>query len=430
MLREFNSFIHRTNGSIATTIGVIAVPLMICLGTALDYARLHNAHSGLQDAADAASLASAKELGLASTKDETVKTIANDYAVASIYSALGQKNNLQSSDIKTTISKSRKEVTVDISHTWTPMIIQYFDSDALPIKVSSTASLTGEQSICVLALDPNGSHAIDMVSEATMTANNCVIYSNSAATNSISVFRASKMNGSEIMSSGGYNGPDSSFFPLPLTDTPVIEDPLKGRTQINIPANVCQSGNEYQGRKIFRGVFIKKSITLRPGIYCGGLNIRGSAVVTLEPGEYIIKDGPLLVQGNSSLVGNDVGFFLTGSASVFEFGVSTQAILSARKSGVMSGILFFEDRNSPSKRQFIIKSKDAEKFEGAIYLPQGTLEIDKASKVGQRSSWTAIVARRILIGKGPNIIINSDYANSTIPVPDGIGGGTTVSLKR
>ncbi len=45
----------------------------------------------------------------------------------------------------------------------------------------------------------------------------------------------------------------------------------------------------------------------------------------------------------------------------------------------MSGILFFEDRNSSGNRQFTIRSKDAEKFEGAIYLPKGALWIDKAS---------------------------------------------------
>ncbi len=277
MLRSLKLFLKSRDGSVATTIGVMAVPLMLCCGVALDYSSLHNARENLQEAADSAALASARELGLVSAKDETVKTVANDYALANIHQALGQKQGLQSSDIKTTISQSRKEVTVDISYTWTPMIIQYFDSSALPIKVSSTASLAGEQSICVLTLDETGSHAIDMGGEATLTANDCVIYSNSKDTRGISVFRKSQINGSEIMSSGGYDGPFASFNPLPITDTPKVDDPLKDRPQPSV------------GPCDYTRISVQKDTTLKPGIYCGGLDIGGKAVARLTPGDYIIR---------------------------------------------------------------------------------------------------------------------------------------------
>ncbi len=418
MFRGIEKFISKIDGSVATTMGVIAVPLMLCCGAAVDYASLYKLQASLQEAADAAALASAKELGLVSTKDNTVKTVANDYAMASLYNDLGDKKNLHSAKIETAISNSRKEVTVDIAYTWTPLLIQHFKSDALPIRVKSTASLAGEQSICVLALDQKSSRAIDMGGKATVTANDCVIYSNSSDTRGISVFKNSTMMGSEIMSSGGYEGSAASFRPLPLTDTPIVVDPLKDR----VPPSV--------GACDHKGYSTNVSATLWPGVYCGGLDIGDDAVVSLKPGDYIIKEGPLTVRGNSTLIGQDVGFYLTGSSATFDFGVSTQASLSARESGPLSGILFFEDRNSSGNRQFTIRSKDAEKFEGAIYLPNGTLWIDKASKVGQKSSWTAIIANRISVGNGPNIVINADYASSTIPVPDGIGGGDVVRLKR
>lgn len=418
MFRNIKKFVNRIEGSVATSMGVVAVPLMLCCGAAVDYALLHRLQASLQEAADAAALASAKELGLISTKDDTIKTVANDYAVASMLNDLGDKKGLQSADIKTTISNSRKDVTVDIAYTWTPLLIHHLDSEALPIKVKATASLAGEQSICVLALDANGTKAIDMGGKATVTANDCVIYSNSSNSRSISVFKNSNMIGSEIMSSGGYDGPAASFKPIPLTDVPKVIDPLKDRAQPTV--GTCDH-NRFS---------ITKSETLSQGVYCGGLDIGGEAVATLKPGDYIIKDGPLSVRGNASLIGEDVSFFLTGSNATFDFGVSTQAVLSARKTGSMAGILFFEDRNFTGNRQFTIRSKDAEKFEGAIYLPNGTLWIDKASKVGQKSSWTAIIANRISVGNGPNIVINANYANSTVPVPDGIGGGTTVRLKR
>lgn len=56
--------------------------------------------------------------------------------------------------------------------------------------------------------------------------------------------------------------------------------------------------------------------------------------------------------------------------------------------------------------------------------------VDKASRVGQNSNWTAIIARQIEIKKGPELQINSDYAGSDIPVPDGIGPNGAVRLTR
>lgn len=418
MSNDISKFWGNSKGSIATNIAVLALPLMISCGVAVDYALLVKAESSLQDAADAAALASAKELGLVSTKDSTVAEVAEDYVLSSLNESIGYKDGLHNADVKTTISQDRKDVTVDISYTWKPMVIQYFNSSALPIKVKSIASLAGDQSVCVIALDQSSHASIDMTSKASMTANNCVIYSNSKSTQGIAAVKQASITGTEIMSSGGYTGPDSSYMPLPLVDTPQIDDPLKDRVQPTI------GGCDYND------ISIKNSVTLQPGVYCGGLDMNGSAVVTLSPGDYIIKDGPLSVRGNSSLIGDDVSFFMTGSNAVFDFEVSTQAVLGARKTGPMTGILFFEDRSSPTDRTFTIRSKDAEKFEGAIYLPKGILWIDKASKVGQRSSWTAIIANKISIGNGPDIVINADYANSTIPVPEGISGGNQVRLKQ
>ena len=104
--------------------------------------------------------------------------------------------------------------------------------------------------------------------------------------------------------------------------------------------------------------------------------------------------------------------------------------LTAPKTGPLAGILFFEDRSTSKNRLFEIKSKDAERFEGTIYLPNAKLFIDKESRLGLTSNWTAIIANQIEIGQGPNVQINSDYASSEIPVPNGIGPSASAHLKR
>ncbi len=402
------------------TMGVLALPIMLFAGASLDYATLHNAKSALQEAADSAALASARELVVVNSNDNTIETVAKNYALASIHLGIGKKEGLQTTKVSATILNDRKEVKVDIAYNWRPFIIQYLDSTALPIKVSSTASLAGEQqqSVCVLALDQNGYKALDMGRIATLTANDCVIFSNSKNASGISIFRGAKMSGAEIMSSGGFLGPETSYNPLPITDTPAVEDPLENRTPPVV--GTCK-------KTTFTRV---KKRTISPGTYCGGLYFGSNEEITLLPGDYIIKDGSFDVGANASIYGEDVGFYFVGNNAKFDFAPNTTINLSGRQSGPLAGMLFYQ---APSTNflTYTIRSRNAEKLEGAIYLPNGELYIDgKGSRVGQQSSWTALIAKKISIGQGPNIVINSDYASSSVPVPEGISGPKKAKLKQ
>jgi hypothetical protein len=41
--------------------------------------------------------------------------------------------------------------------------------------------------------------------------------------------------------------------------------------------------------------------------------------------------------------------------------------------------------------------------------------------VGDQSAWTVIVAKSIQMTGGSNLVINSDYASSSVPAPEGVG---------
>ena len=69
--------------------------------------------------------------------------------------------------------------------------------------------------------------------------------------------------------------------------------------------------------------------------------------MTLRPGVYIIKDGPLVVDKNASLTGVNVGFYFTGVRGGLLFDEKSTVSLTAPKNGPMSGLLFFEDRLAP-----------------------------------------------------------------------------------
>jgi hypothetical protein len=164
------------------------------------------------------------------------------------------------------------------------------------------------------------------------------------------------------------------------------------------------------------------TVRLFPGVYCGGLNIAGGASVTLSPGIYVIKDGPLSITGrNTTMQGTNVGFYLTGTNAVLSFGGLSNISLTAPNSGGMAGLLFWEDKAVPPLQTHSIQSNNARLLLGTIYLPQGILSISSNTPVADQSAYTVIVARRLSLSSKPNLVLNTGYSATDIPVPAGVG---------
>ena len=164
---------------------------------------------------------------------------------------------------------------------------------------------------------------------------------------------------------------------------------------------------------------------LNPGVYCGGLNIKDTAEVSLREGTYVIKDGPLWLQGSASISGDGVGFYLTGANTVFDFEQGTSVSLEAPKSGDMAGLLFYENpANTPDVHR--ISSAYAKNLLGTIYLPVSTLKIAAIANVGGDSAYTAFIVNKLNVYEGPNVTLNSNYDATDVPVPPGLLGGKVV----
>ena len=55
-------------------------------------------------------------------------------------------------------------------------------------------------------------------------------------------------------------------------------------------------------------------------------------------------------------------------------------------------------------------------------MPSATLNVTGASdNVADQSAWTVVVAKALQLQGSPNLVINANYANSTVPVPAGAG---------
>ena len=418
-------------------VGLLIAVLIGGGGMAVDMALLNQQKAKLQAAADASALASAREMGLASIEEHNLNAIAVEYAQSNFFKLNETAdNNQENLEIGVNVDPNKTWVTVDLAFSWAPFFAHLISSDANPIRVSSTASLAGSETICVIALDPNNAQSLYINGASSITSNGCGIYANSSSSSGTELVRnTSLLSASSIYISGGYTGNEANFTPSPITDSPPIDDPLIDRRYPDIGA--CETDKtdlRFTTASVKKDSrYINGVLHLTEGTYCDGLEVTGNVDVEFEPGVYVFKDGPLVVNGNATVRGENVGLFFTGDNSTFEFVGSSQVSFTAPEDGPLAGILFFQDRAASLNGEFRIETRDAERFEGVVYLPRGRFVVDKDSRLGQQSDWTAIIAHQIETGEGPELVINSDYAASSIPVPEGIapsGGGPILTGRR
>jgi hypothetical protein len=336
--------------------------------------------------------------------------------------------------VDTQILEKRTQVKVTLANTVPLSWGKVLGMSSTAVKATATAQLFGPAGkLCMLALDVKQKDTLHLEKSSTLTAKDCVVYSNSNDKKGLEVEDGATITASMICSVGGYKANKAYLNPMPTTDCPSMSDPLASRPRPTVGS--CTSTN-----MVVTGVQ-----NLYPGTYCGGLTIKGSAQATLSPGIYIMNNGPLIVQDNASLTGQYAGIYFTGDAGGLRFDPNTTISLTAPKDGVMAGFIFFEDRNvsspippppgplgapppppygSQPMRQYQISSNNAQQFLGTFYLPAGRLIVDAKKPVAAQSAYTVVVTRQIDIKDGPDLVLNSDYASTDVPVPDGVGNAT------
>lgn len=409
-------------GGIATTFAMALPVIFAALGLASDYAMMTMVRSELQAAADAAAMAGAREIPLARKNADQVTSVAKSFAAytltkdaATTASALA----LDNITVEAAVIEDFSMVKVDISESWTPFFAHFVASGITPVTVSATAKFLGRNNICVLGLG-GGKNTVFLDRNARLTGNGCGVFSNSKAADGLAIKEGVTLKAAIVCSGGGASVSGSaSVQPEVLTDCPQVKNPLDGRPP---PSSASCDYND----KVYSNV----TVTLDPGVYCGGLKIDGDSVATLQPGIYIIKDGALVIAGSTRLTGVGVGFFITGDAGSTIITSKTHVSLTAPTAGPMAGLLIYEDPALSVNLKHRISSDDARTLLGTIYLPVGSLIVDAKETVADQSAYTAIVARSVELNMGPNLVLNAYYDMTDVPVPEGIAGSSQVVLSN
>jgi Flp pilus assembly protein TadG len=407
-------FAGETLGGIAVIFAVSAPALLCVAGVAVDYSKMAMMKAELQSATDAAALAGARQLALANVSTSQVgSVVAQTIDFHAKNGGIPITHQFQA-DIK------QREVVVDAEQSWSPFFAHFIDANATPVRARAKARLLyGATKICVLTLSPSVAKAVHLDKNAVLTAAACGVYSNSAHIKSIQVDKNASIRARLNCAVGGVSAKKGSILAEPITDCPPIEDPLVDR----LPPD--SAGCDFNDVKVTSG-----SQTLLPGIYCGGLEVSGTAKATLNRGIYVIKDGPFKVRNNAAVKGDDVGFYLTGSPALIDFTGDSSIQLSGPESGPMAGLLFFEDRAAKLGRKHRINAAKADKLVGTIYLPRGQLLIDPNSSVAEESAYTAIIVQELALNEGPDLVLNADYDGTDVPIPTGIKTSSMVVLSE
>lgn len=388
---------RRGNLSLLTALAVL--PLSLVLVGAVELTSLSNERAAMQAAADAAALAGAKSMTLAGT----TKKSAIDYAEKFALSQVGSfADRAKVSFVASDGPDGSFVVNGDA-------IRPSFFGDLVPpggfkIKVQAVAEALVKQPLCILAIDETvGSFSISGAGTSKITAKGCVVHSNA----NHEVKQKASIDAGTVRMTGKASG--TAFSPQPQIGALVIPDPFIDRDIV--PLKPCKSVPDGGTDVIKSGIK-----TLKPGMHRTQFVMRGTATLKLLPGEHYFcrnlsfEDDSRLESDDAVMMLFDAGLLVDDDAYVS---------MEGRHSGPWAGFVILSNRSST--RHVSIKSTKVDRLLGTIYLPQTTIYVTSPGNVAQDSQWSVVVAKNVITSNSSNLIINSDYESSPVPVPAGVG---------
>jgi Flp pilus assembly protein TadG len=276
----------------------------------------------------------------------------------------------------------------------------------------STAALTGA-SDCIYALNKTASGAVT-TSGSTNVTSSCGIYVNSSSASALTTNGGANLQATEYDVAGNVNT-QSPLTPTPNTGVPQISDPLGS---LPVPATgpyTCTATNYSAGNGA--------TVTLSPGVYCGGINVRNNTFI-LQTGTYIIVGGGLTTQStNSTLKVEDGGGVLIyntygiGSGTSYSYApvsiaAGSTVTLKAQNTGTYADILYFEDRTIASNTYTDdFGGNSSSIFQGTIYASKSALKMHGTAAAGATNT--------ILVADTINIVGNDTFNNDYSQLPSG-----------
>ncbi|NWG72277.1 MAG: hypothetical protein HXY23_11800 [Parvularculaceae bacterium] len=382
-------FLRDDRGNIAIIFALMAVLILGAGGIGFDFARWSAQRAALQEAADAGAIAGAVELGYGGSG---VVQRAKDRAER--LAGVNQGGALSGAVPTVSVDTGAGTVAVSFSVPAQKTLSAILFKGGSTLEALATAKVAGKVVACIYALNATAPQALRGNGSAVVQGTNCAVYVNSSDGNALT--NSGTITASHICVVGGYSG--SGYTPAPQTSCPPVSDPYAAAT---VPAS---------GGCTHNNLSINVNTALNPGVYCGGLMVSGGATVTLSPGLYFFVDGPLQVTSGASLLGDEVAFILSGTASVDISGYG-EVVTTPPLAGPAAGFSIMQDRAAPLGEVSKISGEGRFEFPGIIYLPRQAIEVaGRAAGNVNTPTYAAIVADTITVSGSGELFATADMS--------------------
>ena len=243
------------------------------------------------------------------------------------------------------------------------------------------------------------------VNNGTVSTTGCNIHVNSSDSGALNVAKNGTLDADPIDIVGDYIN-KGTITSAPATGASSIADPLANLATPGV------SGCDYTDVSYSSG-----TPTLHPGVYCGGIDLSGSAQVDMEPGTYIITgdtSDTFSVSGQAAVTGAGITTYFDGDTSLSLNGQGSLD-LSAPTSGSYAGMLFHGDPNADEATQYMITGNGSAILDGIMYFPSGITKINGNGNTSSNTSISAIMARELRFGG--NGTLNFHFAEDAVLPP-------------
>ncbi len=372
-LQRFGKNTH--GGVLVYTAFILPVLLGVC-GLSVDASMWYASKRVSQAAADAGALAGALEVmrvnpdGLGYELSESeVKVIASSAAGENGYiSANGDTIEVNYPPKSGPYAGTAGAVEVIVVRPAAVFLARILmDRDEITVAGRAVA-VSGVKDKCLYALSETGT-GVSASGGANVNLP-CGIMSNSTDNSSLAENGGACITAESAQTAGGATG--DCISPNAITGMPPVNDHFGAMAP---PSGF--GGCEYNKKiKVNNG----DDVTLEPGVYCGAISVSGGTL-TFEPGQYVFDGAGLSVSGGE-VSGADVSFYITADSGQGDnISISSDSVvnLSAPTDGEMQGVLFYQDRSSPTNITHTFSGHSDTSLQGILYFPNQQLNFSGGS---------------------------------------------------
>jgi hypothetical protein len=310
--------------------------------------------------------------------------------------------------------------------------------DTVDIRAQSIALQHQYTAPCMVALSPTSSEAFNVRSNAFIDLSGCGVTINSNNASALTMWANASFHTGGTCIVGGFDGASTDYSPAPVTSCDPWQDPLASlplppTTPAASPtpdANGCNYVNKHINQNESTPM---SPVVLTPGVYCGGIYVESNNNgMTMQPGTYVIKDGPFHLDANTDISGTGILIYLTGTGAVLDFDSNAVVTLVGPSSGTYAGILIYQNPAYGGTHR--INSNSNKLFEGVIYLPSGDVLVDSNGVIASTAPCTMLIANTFQFDSNAGITgvfdLNPNTTTCSIPIPEGLQSTTTSALVK